>query len=142
MLGDVLATRLAAQRSSQRALRRVDLTDLLHLRVGNANHVRLFGKRLKNRLANPPDRVANEFGVLARVEAMRGFDQAGFCFYTNLTSAKGNDLDANPRAALGFHWQPLARQVRIWPNGVLRICGIGSAWLRSSRTSVESTVTP
>ena len=48
-----------------------------------------------------------------RVVLLRGFDQAGFCFYTNLTSAKGNDLDANPRAALGFHWQPLARQVRI-----------------------------
>ena len=54
-----------------------------------------------------------------RVVLLRGFDQAGFCFYTNLTSAKGNDLDANPRAALGFHWQPLARQVRI--SGVAEI---------------------
>ncbi len=57
--------------------------------------------------------VSAEGAPQVRVVLLRGADQAGFCFYTNLTSAKGNDLAANPRAALGFHWQPLARQVRV-----------------------------
>ncbi len=37
----------------------------------------------------------------------------GFVFYTNLDSAKGNQLKANPRAALLFHWKSLRRQVRV-----------------------------
>ncbi len=36
----------------------------------------------------------------------------GFVFYTNLESAKGGELKANPRAALLFHWKSLERQVR------------------------------
>lgn len=37
----------------------------------------------------------------------------GFVFYTAYGSRKGRDLEANPRAALLFFWQPLGRQVRI-----------------------------
>lgn len=37
----------------------------------------------------------------------------GFVFYTNLESAKGHELKANPKAALLFHWKSLERQVRI-----------------------------
>jgi pyridoxamine 5'-phosphate oxidase len=37
----------------------------------------------------------------------------GFVFYTNYGSRKGDDLAANPRAALLLFWQPLGRQVRI-----------------------------
>jgi pyridoxamine 5'-phosphate oxidase len=51
--------------------------------------------------------------VSARTVLMRGFDERGFAFYTNLESAKGSDLDANPRAALVFHWRELERQVRV-----------------------------
>ncbi len=36
----------------------------------------------------------------------------GFLFYSNYGSRKGTDLDANPRAALAFHWPGLGRQVR------------------------------
>lgn len=36
----------------------------------------------------------------------------GFVFYTNLESAKGRELIANPKAALVFHWKSLLRQVR------------------------------
>ena len=37
----------------------------------------------------------------------------GFVFYTNLGSAKGRQLAANPKAALLFHWKSLRRQVRV-----------------------------
>ena len=49
----------------------------------------------------------------ARVVLMRGFDQQGFCFYTNYQSRKGQELAANPWAALDFWWGKLGRQVRI-----------------------------
>jgi pyridoxamine 5'-phosphate oxidase len=48
-----------------------------------------------------------------RMVLMKGFDERGFRFFTDYTSDKGRDLDANPRAALMFYWDPLGRQVRI-----------------------------
>ncbi len=48
-----------------------------------------------------------------RMVLLKGFDPAGFVFYTNLTSAKGRELAANPKAALLFHWKTLRRQVRV-----------------------------
>ena len=44
---------------------------------------------------------------------LKGADARGFVFYTNLESRKGEELAANARAALLFHWKPLGRQVRI-----------------------------
>ena len=49
----------------------------------------------------------------ARMVLLKGFDATGFVFFTNLESAKGEELAANPRAALLFHWKSLRRQVRI-----------------------------
>lgn len=49
----------------------------------------------------------------ARMVLLKGFDEHGFVFYTNLESRKAADLAANPFAALCFHWQPLEVQVRI-----------------------------
>ena len=49
----------------------------------------------------------------ARMVLLKGADEAGFRFFTNYRSAKGRDLEANPRAALVFHWQGLGRQVRV-----------------------------
>ena len=37
----------------------------------------------------------------------------GFVFYTNAHSRKGEEIRANPRAALLFHWKSLRRQIRI-----------------------------
>lgn len=48
-----------------------------------------------------------------RMVLLKGFDRAGAVFYTNTDSAKGRELDANPKAALMFHWKSLARQVRL-----------------------------
>ena len=49
----------------------------------------------------------------ARIVLLRGFDTRGFCFFTNYASRKGRELEANPQAALTFHWATLERQVRI-----------------------------
>jgi pyridoxamine 5'-phosphate oxidase len=48
-----------------------------------------------------------------RVVLLKGFDDNGFVFYTNLGSQKALELAANPRAELNFYWRELARQVRI-----------------------------
>ena len=48
-----------------------------------------------------------------RVVLLKGFDRAGFVFYTNSESAKGRELAATPRAALVFHWKSLRRQIRV-----------------------------
>lgn len=49
----------------------------------------------------------------ARVVLLKGFDRAGFVFYTNLGSRKSKELATNPQAALCFLWLDLHRQVRI-----------------------------
>ena len=49
----------------------------------------------------------------ARMVLLKCYDAAGFVIYTNLESRKGQQLSANPNAALCFHWMPLGRQVRI-----------------------------
>ncbi len=48
-----------------------------------------------------------------RIVLLRGYDERGFAFFTNYESRKGRELEANPRAALVFHWHDLERQVRI-----------------------------
>ena len=48
-----------------------------------------------------------------RMVLLKHVDHEGFVFYTNLESAKGEELAANPRAALCFHWKSLRRQVRV-----------------------------
>jgi pyridoxamine 5'-phosphate oxidase len=48
----------------------------------------------------------------ARVVLLKGADAHGFVFYTNCESAKGQELLANAKAALCFHWKSLRRQVR------------------------------
>ena len=48
-----------------------------------------------------------------RMVLLKGLDQRGFAFYTNFESRKGEELLAQPRAALCFHWKSLRKQVRI-----------------------------
>ena len=44
---------------------------------------------------------------------LKGVDQRGFVFYTNVESRKARALAANPWAALTFYWAPLEKQVRV-----------------------------
>jgi pyridoxamine 5'-phosphate oxidase len=48
-----------------------------------------------------------------RMVLLKGFDERGFVFYTNLTSRKARELETTPFAALCFFWQPLEMQVRV-----------------------------
>lgn len=48
----------------------------------------------------------------ARMVLLKDANERGFTFYTNYDSRKGQELLANPQAALLFHWKSLRRQVR------------------------------
>ena len=48
-----------------------------------------------------------------RMVLLKGHGPGGFVFYTNAGSRKGEEIRANPQAALLFHWKSLRRQVRI-----------------------------
>jgi pyridoxamine 5'-phosphate oxidase len=48
-----------------------------------------------------------------RMVLLKGHGPDGFVFYTNAESRKGQEIAANPHAALLFHWKSLRRQVRI-----------------------------
>jgi pyridoxamine 5'-phosphate oxidase len=72
------------------------------------------------RLSEPNDPTAMALATAdaegrpsVRMVLMKGHDARGFVFYTNLDSRKGQELAANPRAALLFHWKSLRRQVRV-----------------------------
>lgn len=49
----------------------------------------------------------------ARTVLLKGWDEGGFVFYTNLQSRKGGELLANRQACLLFHWKSRRRQIRI-----------------------------
>jgi pyridoxamine 5'-phosphate oxidase len=54
-----------------------------------------------------PDGLPN-----ARMVLLKGFDERGFVFYTNVDSVKGHEMAEAPKAALTFYWRSLKRQVR------------------------------
>src|SRR6185437_2509002 len=49
----------------------------------------------------------------SRLVLLKDYDRRGFVFYTNTESRKGDEIAANPRIALCFHWKALLRQIRI-----------------------------
>jgi pyridoxamine 5'-phosphate oxidase len=83
--------------------------------------LRLFEAWLKDAAASEPrDPNAMTLATVdpdglpnARMVLLKGVDERGFVFYTNLDSQKGQELDATPKAALVFHWKSLNRQVRV-----------------------------
>jgi len=56
----------------------------------------------------------------ARTVLLRGVDERGFAFYTNLESRKGREALVNPRASCVFTWLGLQRQVVV-TGGVERV---------------------
>ncbi|MBI1263631.1 MAG: pyridoxamine 5'-phosphate oxidase [Alphaproteobacteria bacterium] len=83
--------------------------------------VALFGDWLAQaRKSEPNDPNAMALGTAdadglpdVRMVLLKDVDARGFTFYTNTQSAKGLQLEANPKAALCFHWKSLRRQVRV-----------------------------
>ena len=57
--------------------------------------------------------VASDMRPSTRVVLLKGCSEAGLVWYTNRHSRKGQELAANPYAALQFHWVELERVVRI-----------------------------
>jgi len=104
----------------------------------------LFGDWLKEAEAlepNDPNAVTLATATAdgrpsARVVLLKGHDQRGFVIYTNRQSRKGDELEANPRAALLFHWKSLRRQVRV-EGAVSRVSDAESDayWASRSRDS-------
>ena len=63
----------------------------------------------------------------ARTVLLKAVDERGFVFYTNLDGRKGRDLQANPHAALLFHW-PLVREgVQVRVEGPVETVGDAEA---------------
>ena len=81
----------------------------------------LFGEWLKEAEqseTNDPNAMAlataDEEGLPnVRMVLLKGFDERGFVFYTNFESQKGQEILGTMKAALGFHWKSLRRQVRV-----------------------------
>lgn len=57
--------------------------------------------------------VGSDGSPTLRIVLLKGVDEDGFVFYTNLASRKGRDLRVQPRAALCFYWSALDLQIRI-----------------------------
>jgi len=82
---------------------------------------RLFEHWLKEAAASEPrDPTAMTLATVdaegmpnARMVLLKGTDDRGFVFYSNMESQKGRELDRDPRAALVFYWKSLNRQIRI-----------------------------
>ncbi len=85
------------------------------------NPFELFQKwfeEAKKKEINDPNALAlgtaNKEGIPSvRMVLLKGHNEKGFVFYTNLNSQKGNEIKENPNATMCFHWKSLLRQIRI-----------------------------
>ena len=78
--------------------------------------------------AGEPDRTAMTVATAtldarpsARTVLLKGFDARGFVFYTHLDGRKGRELQANPYAALLFHWPRVQQGVQVRIEGRVHI---------------------
>lgn len=90
-----------------------------------ATFAQLFDEALA---AGEPDRTAMTVATAtpdarpsARTVLLKTFDQRGFAFYTHLDGRKGRELQANPQAALLFHWPRVRQGVQVRIEGVVEI---------------------
>jgi len=58
-------------------------------------------------------RLGSDGRPSTRMVLLKQADEAGFVFYTNLRSRKGDEISTNAYVALLFHWKSLKRQIRI-----------------------------
>lgn len=62
-------------------------------------------------LDEPNAMVVSTAGPSSRMTLLKSVDARGFVFFTNYTSRKARELDADPRCSLLFPWHGLRRQV-------------------------------
>lgn len=102
-------------------LRRTYAAGELSEHAVDVDAVAQFGRWLEDAVAYGIDEpnamvlaTASGDGVpAARTVLLKGVDERGLTFYTNYTSNKARDLDANPRAEVVFPWHAMQRQVRV-----------------------------
>jgi pyridoxamine 5'-phosphate oxidase len=82
--------------------------------------IELFARWFAEAAAKEPEPNAMSVATVAaggapsaRMILLKGVDDRGFVFYTNLDSRKAAELSENPYVALCFHWKSLGRQVRV-----------------------------
>ena len=90
-----------------------------------ATFTRLFDEALD---AGEPDRTAMTVASAsldarpsARTVLLKAFDARGFVFYTHLDGRKGRELQANPQAALLFHWPRVRQGVQVRIEGAIEV---------------------
>ena len=78
--------------------------------------------------AGEPDRTAMTVATVdaegrpsARIVLLKAFDADGFVFYSHLDGRKGRELQANPQAALLFHWPRVRNGVQVRIDGAVEI---------------------
>lgn len=79
-------------------------------------------------LADEPDRTAMTVATAtldarpsARIVLLKAHDARGFVFYTHLDGRKGRELQANPHAALLFHWPRVRNGVQVRIEGAVEV---------------------
>ena len=60
--------------------------------------------------------ASSEGNPSVRIVLLKDAGPEGLAFFTNYKSRKGDDLEANPRAAALFFWPGLERQIRVEGN--------------------------
>ena len=83
--------------------------------------VALFGEWMRAAEASEPNdpnamclaTVGADGRPAARIVLLKSVDGDGFMFHSHYTGRKGRELEANPYAALCFHWKSLQRSVRV-----------------------------
>ena len=71
-------------------------------------------------LSQVPEPTAMSFATVnlrgrpsVRILLLKGFDERGFCFYSNYNSRKAQEIERNAWSAMTFFWPELERQVRV-----------------------------
>ena len=91
-------------------------------------HATFAGLFEEARAAGEPDPTAMTVATAgldarpsARIVLLKAFDARGFVFYTHLDGRKGRELQANPHAALLFHWPRVRNGVQVRIEGPVEI---------------------
>lgn len=91
----------------------------------------LFDEALTAGEPDPTAMVVATAGLDARPSArtvlLKAHDARGFVFYTHLDGRKGRELQANPHAALLFHWPRVRQGVQVRIEGAVEIVGDAEA---------------